>query len=1106
MTFNYKIMNKNGIQQMKMLFTFLFAIVVTFVPNMVMGQNVKVTLNKSNVALEQVMNDIEKQTKYLFIYNENLDLQRSCSINVNNEPLNSVLNKMLAKFDITYTITGTNIVLKKSQVSDEPVKVMGCIVDGTNMPIIGATVLVKGTTIGTTTDIDGNYEITVPGPANTKELEASYLGYQTSTHTVGNLTRIDFTLQEATTSVDAVVVTALGIKRSEKALSYNVQKVAANEITSAKDANFMNSLNGKVAGVNISKSSSGVGGATRVVMRGNKSIAGSNNVLYVIDGVPIGNQADREGDGSTFESPSSGEGIANFNPDDIESISVLTGPSAAALYGANAANGVILINTKKGKEGNLRVNFSTAVEMSNPYIMPEFQNTYGNRAGQYTSWGDKQASTGFEPINFFQTGVTYNNSVNLSAGTEKNQTYFSASAVNAEGNVDNNKYHRYNVTFRNTAKMVKDKLTLDLSANYVREFSNNMVSSGRYFNPIVGVYLYPRGMNFAAEKYFERYDAEVGYNRQVWGPGSMGLDVQNPYWIMYRNLRPVTKDRYMITGSLKWQIIDCLNIATRVRMDNTYTESEDKRYASTMKTFAAEKGRYKYTSEVYRQKYADIMMNFDKQFAEKYHATINAGVSFEEYDSKGHGFGGELLTLPNVFTWGNVNHGLAEAFQTGGNSRTNNFATFMSAELSWNAALYLTLTGRADKPSQLVNAKDEWVLYPSVGLSAIVTELLPYSWKDKMEKTLSYFKIRGSYTEVGSPIPFTGLTPGTVTHEIEGGAIKPFEFYPLDNFKPERTRSWEIGFDSRWFNNTVTLAVTYYHSNTLNQLLKADLPISSGYKFMYFQAGNVQNSGLELTLGFDKTWGNFNYNTTFTATTNKNKIKKLASNVKNPVTGEIMDLSDIKMGRFRLREGGQIGDMYDERRVARDEEGYIPYTPGQKINLETTEPYKIGTVNPDWNLGWRNGFSFKGFNLSALFTARIGGNVISHTQDYMDYFGVSKASADARDRGYVMLGNIKMQPKDYYDTVHDLDAYHVYSATNVRLQELTFGYTLPNKWFRNVVKNVTLSFYGTNLWMIYNKAPFDPELTAATGTYGQGLDYFMNPSNRTYGFSLKFSF
>ena len=1076
----------------------------------VYGQERTVTLNLSKVPLNTALKEIEKQTSMSVVYNTNdVDINRIISIKVSKESLNNVMNQLFKGINTSFSIVDNHIVLsakniKVDQQKKTPIAASGTITDAKGEPLIGVSVLVKGTSNGTITDMDGNFKIQA---AKGDVLEVSYIGYASQAITLANAQPLKIVMGEDTQTLDEVVVTALGIKRSEKALSYNVQQVKSDDLTAVKDANFMNSLNGKVAGVNIQRSASGVGGGTRVVMRGNKSIAGQNNVLYVVDGVPIGNKADRSGDGTGFGGATSGEGIANFNPDDIESLSVLTGPSAAALYGANAANGVILINTKKGTEGAMRLNVSSSVEFANPFVMPEFQNAYGNLTGDYFSWGDKmEKPSSWEPRDFFNTGATFNNSFNLSMGTEKNQTYISASAVNSTGMVENNKYHRYNVTFRNTAKFLKDKLTLDVSASYVREFYNNMISFGTYFNPIVGAYLYPRGMNFESEKYFERYNNELGYNKQSWQPGGMGMDVQNPYWIAYRNLRPEAKDRYMLYANLKYDITEYLNVAGRARIDNTYSESEDKRYASTISTFAGDNGRYRYSNEFYKQKYADIMVNFDKQFAQIYHATVNAGASFEEYDTKGHGYGGDLLLVPNKFTYGNVNSAVASVYETGGDSRTQNFAAFASAELSWNSALYLTLTGRADKPSQLVNSKEEWIFYPSVGLSAIVTELLPNSLRESIQPVLGYFKIRGSYTEVGSPIPFTGLTPGTITHKLENGTVAPFEYYPLSDLKAERTRSYELGIDSRWFNNTVTLGVTIYQSNTYNQLLKADMPGTSGYKYMYVQAGNVQNRGIELTLGYDQTFGDFNYNTTFTATSNKNKIKKLASDVKNPVSGELMDLSDIKLGRFRLREGGEVGALYADRRVEKNDEGYIPYTPGQTIATENTTPFKIGTVNPKWNLGWRHGFNYKGINASVMFTARIGGNVISKTQATLDRFGVSKASADAREAGYVMLGNIKMKPQDYYGTIYDLDSYYVYSATNIRLQEASIGYTLPNKWFGNVVKNVNISVYGTNLWMIYNKAPYDPELTASTGTFGQGYDYFMLPSSRTYGFSLKFGF
>ena len=982
--------------------------------------------------------------------------------------------------------------------------VSGIVLDAADHePLTGATVSVKGVTgHGALTDMDGKF--TIKNIKAGAVLVVSYIGYTTKEVAVGNLSELTIELVSADKQLETVVVTALGIKRSQKALSYNVQEVKNDALTTVKDANFMNSLNGKVAGVNIQRSASGVGGATRVVMRGNKSISGDNNVLYVIDGVPIGNSADRGGDGSGFGSGrASGEGISSINPDDIESISVLTGPSAAALYGASAANGVILINTKKGAAGKLRVNFSSAVETASPFILPKFQNTYGNAAGQYTSWGDKLATpSNYKVRDFYNRGVTFNNSFNFSVGTDKNQTYFSASAINAKGIVPNNKYHRYNASVRNTSKFLDDKLTLDVSASYVRDYANNMISYGAYFNPIVGAYLYPRGQNFDQEKYFERYDAQLGYYVQQWSPGSMGMDVQNPYWVAYRNLHPETNDRYMLFGSLKYELNKQINFTGRVRLDNTYTERETKLYASTSSVFAKPLGYYSADNSYFKQKYVDFMANYSNALSEDFNLTATLGTSYEEYDNKGQGFGGHLSLIPNKFIFANTN-----PLQSGGSqssSRKSNFAVFGSAELAWRNAVYLTLTGRTDKPSQLVGSVDPWIFYPSVGLSAVVTDLLPEDVRASLRPALSFLKVRTSYTEVGSPIPFTGLTPGTITHSMRSGKVEPFDYYPLPDLKAERTRSVELGIDSRWFGGALTFGATIYQSNTLNQLLETDLDPGTGYKKLYVQAGNVRNRGIEMTLGFNKKFGPVDYNTSVTATANRNKIIKLASGVKNPITGEVFDLTDIAKGRFRLREGGELGDVYASERIKRDANDYVEYTPGQSLVTEPTEPYKLGSVNAKWNLGWKHGVSFKGFDLNVLFTARLGGIVISKTQAALDKFGVSQASADARNAGGVQLGQgLTIAPQQYYDAVYNLDSYYVYSATNVRLQELSLSYSLPKSILGKTFKNVGVSLYATNLWMIYNKAPYDPELTGSTGTFGQGYDYFMLPSQRTIGASIK---
>lgn len=985
--------------------------------------------------------------------------------------------------------------------------VTGIVVDSeTGDPLTGAYVLEKGTNNAAITDLDGKFSLKIKSP----NLVISFIGYESEEVSV-ETSQIVVKLSYDKKMIEESVVTALGIKRSEKALSYNVQKVKGDVLNNIKDANFINSLNGKVAGVNIQRSASGVGGATRVVMRGSKSISGDNNVLYVVDGIPLFNITgkDKSADGSGFGSGRvSSEGIADINPEDIEDISVLTGPSAAALYGANAANGVILITTKKGSAGSLKINFASSVEFSNPFILPELQTTYGSVEGNYTSWGNKlDKPSDYTVKQFFNTAVNYNNSVNFSVGNKNNQTYFSLSSIDSKGIIPNNKYNRYNVTIRNTSVFLNDKLTLDLSASYVRDFQNNMISYGMYFNPIVGLYLYPPQNDFSKEKYFERYDMEEGVGKQYWSPGDLGIEAQNPYWIAYRNIRPQVKDRFILFGSLRYDITKNLNVTARVKLDKSYSQSEDKRYASTISTYAKPNGRYSFSNRYYIQQYADVILNYNREIGKNFRFQINAGSSIEDYDSKGNGYGGDLALIPNKFIYANIDPKTAVPNQDGGDSRYQNVALFTSAELSYKSKLFLTVTARGDKSSKLVNSKTPWLWYPSVGLSAVVTDFFSESTKAAMRPVLSYFKVRASYTDVGSPIPYTGLTPNTQTRNMQGGTVKQFEYYPVTDLKGENTKSYEFGFDSRWWNDNITLNMTVYNSNTYNQLLKASLGKGSGYSHMLVQAGNVRNRGLEITVGLNQRIADFKYSTHFTATANRNKIIKLASAVKNPITGAEIDLSKIVMGRFILVEGGEIGDVYDTKRIKRDADGYVSYDNGKNLETENVPAYKIGSVNAKWNFGWKNEFSYKGLNLSMLFTARLGGIVISKTQAYLDKYGVSKESALKRDEGGVKLGeNLTVDPEAYYSAIFDIDSYHTYSATNARLQELSLSYMLPDKLFKNIVKNVTFSVYATNLWMIYNKAPYDPELTATTGIYGQGYDNFMLPSLRTVGMGFKCRF
>lgn len=428
--------------------------------------------------------------------------------------------------------------------------------------------------------MDGNFSLQVK---ETDILDISYIGYAAQEVEIGNNTNLSIVMSEDNQLLNEVVVTALGIKRETKSLTYNVQEMKSTDLTAVKDANFVNSLSGKIAGVTINQSASGIGGSTRVVMRGTKSLFGDNNALYVLDGIPLSSMKTDQTE-SFYENPDGGDsdGISNLNPDDIESVSVLTGAAAAALYGTQGANGVILITTKKGEEGKIKVNYSNDTQFMTPFVKPKFQNTYGSEEGQFSSWGNKlETPSTYDPFDYLQTGFTETNSLSVSTGTDRNQTYISAAATNARGIIPNNEYNRYNFTVRNTAELIKDKLTFDFSASYVKSYSQNMMSQGQYHNPLIPLYLFPRGDDIEKYKLYERYNPERGFKTQYWEYGVQDLSMQNPFWIMNRERFENVKDRYIFSGTLRYRIIDGLNVTGRLRMDNAGDTYERKLSAST---------------------------------------------------------------------------------------------------------------------------------------------------------------------------------------------------------------------------------------------------------------------------------------------------------------------------------------------------------------------------------------------------------------------------------------------------------------------------------------------------------------------------------------------
>ena len=984
--------------------------------------------------------------------------------------------------------------------------VSGTVADESGEPLIGASVFVEGNaTVGTITDLDGKYSLTVP--EGSTALVFSFIGMKDQVEQINGRSVVNAVLVAEFDALEATVVTAMGITKSEKSLSYNVQETKLENVTPT--GSFVNSLNGKVAGVNISQSSTGIGGGSRVVMRGTKSISGNNNALYVIDGIPMPSLAGEQPEGVFAGAGQTGDGLAAINPDDIESISVLSGPSAAALYGSSAANGVVIITTKKGSKDQFSLNYSNNTSFSNAYVMPKFQNTYGTtEVGSYQSWGDKLATpSSWSPRNFFQTGYNTTNSISLSTGNEKNQTYFSMASTNAEGIIRNNDFDRYNFSIRNTSNFLNDKLTLDLSANYTFINEKNMVAQGQYMNPVLPVYLFPAAEDWSRIEIFERYDAERNMKTQYW-PYEHDLSMQNPYWITERQLYQNRKNRFMGTAQLKYEIAPWINISGRAKIDKTNELQERKFNASTLTLFASDAGYYSHNALSTTQVFAEALVNINKYFLEdRLSLTAVLGTNIEHVRYGQNMVEGNLALVPNLFTFANIdrNHNGTSLSQSGYDKQKQSI--FANVQLGWRGMVYLDVTARNDWSSTFAGSNYGSFFYPTVGLSGILTEIFPSLKGD----FLNYWKIRASYSEVGNDPDLFLTIP---TKPVVNGALNLRGRKDNRDLQPERTKSYEIGTNLYFFNNRLKLDATAYASQTYHQFFEPSLPTSSSFASVILNAGRVDNMGIELSASWTQEFASgFNWRTYMTYSHNKNIIREVLTEWYDSETDTVLSLPSFEKGgmggvKTILKEGGSMSDIYVTS-LNVDEHGAIYIHPmDQTISTDYKYIY-AGDTAPKHLLSWGNEFSYKGFNLNFLFNARIGGVAVSKTQAVMDFYGISQDTADARDNGGALVNGKLIPAINYYQVVGAGDgvlSQYVYDATNIRLAELSLGYNFPVQNWCKWLKGLNVSFVGHNLAMLLLRAPFDPEMTATTGTYNQGIDYFMQPSTRNLGFSVKLKF
>lgn len=977
-----------------------------------------------------------------------------------------------------------------------------------NQPIIGASVLVKGTTLGTITNVDGNFELR-DVPKSAKTLVVSYVG-MTSKEVAITGSFLKVILKSDNKVLDEVVVTALGITKKEKSLTYSTQVVGGDELVRAKDPNMMNALAGKTAGVQINKSSSGLGGSTKVVIRGNRSVSGSSQPLYVIDGIPYGSSVSETvctTTGGTSNDPNldRGDGISNLNPDDIESMNILKGPAAAALYGSSAANGVIIITTKKGKEGRASITFNTNTTFDMPtYGIPEFQNDY---TGTTLSWGDKISGSPDYTKDYFRTGITTVNSLSMSMGSETMQTYFSYANTYGKGVVENNRLVKHNFNFRETANFFNKKLTIDANINALYQKANNRTATGGYYmNPLVGLYHFPRGgVQGGHDFYYYKDNYEIMDNSrnmytQNWYPGGLTEMEQNPFWLL--NKAPNGDERYRTTFNLtaKYKINDLFTLQARGNADFIADRRYLKEYAGTSAAIAGVNGRYQTHESNSLTTYGDILFTYQQQF-QNFSVNASVGASINDYNAKGTGFdsgGTGKLFIPNIFTMQNIrlNEGLLSDWQT----HTQSQSVFFTGQIGFKDQIYVDVTARNDWTSSLAftKYKNKGFFYPSVGLTWLMNETL------KFPEWINMAKLRGAWSEVGSGLG--SYTSNPLNSISSNGTVSFNDTAPFDDLQPERTYSIEVGTEWHFFGNRLDFDFTYYKTNTKNQLFNLTAPSGSQWGYYNINAGNIQNTGVEIMAGGTPLMNdNFRWKTTFNYAHNRNKALELVDGLQYFLFGG----NDIE---YRLEEGGSFGDFYGNS-FLRDDNGNIV------VDSKTGNPMvdksalkKLGNSAPKFNLSWSNTITWKDFSLYFLIDGRFGGDVISMTQADLDYYGVSKTSGEARNRGYVELeGHKYTNIESFYKTVGNHNGcaeYYIYNATNVRLRELSLSYTFPKSLLakQGAIKDASISLVGRNLFFFKNNAPYDTDGLMSTSNNLQGIDAFGMPTNRSIGVNVKLNF
>jgi TonB-linked SusC/RagA family outer membrane protein len=1121
----------------------------------VFAQTAPLSVHVKNKSILVVMAEIAVKTHLNFHYDKaTIDTRKKVTLHCDNLPIEKILELLSAEtgfrfllrddkviINIPRTITTEESILPGTEVRKD---VTGQVMDIHGNPIPGVTILIKNTNKGVQSTETGYFTI--------RAMEGDILifrslGFQNREIITGSSNILEITLQESVNGLSELVITALGLTKNTRELPYSAGQLGGESFSTVKDANVINSLSGKVAGVMINKSASGIGGSARVILRGNKSTR-ENQPLYIIDGVPMANftpsqPTDIWGQASGVVGTGGrdgGDGISNINPDDIAGISILKGASAAALYGSQAANGVIMITTKKGSTGTGHISISSDLTTEKPLLLPKLQYRYAQSAppfkddkgelqpGSADSWG-KALKTPDHVKGFFNTGATITNALSFSGGADKTQFYLSYSNTNNKGILPVNRINRHTFNTRITSNMLNNKLTLDANISLLTQYALNRPSSGLYYNALTGLYTLPRGLPFNNYKHFEYFDADRNIPLQNWWNIHRDLgwtgqdDQQNPYWVLQRDQHEENRYRGMASIALKYQIRDWIWLQIRGNFDKSYDQFELKAHAGTQQVLSPPNGRYTIEKESNTQVYSDMILTLSKKLNENFRLQTMLGGSITDVKAHDRSListnptAATGLIYSNKFTVENISANALDAQKNMEHKQLQ--AIFSSAQLSLHNNIFLDLTGRNDWSSTFAFTpfKSNGYFYYSTGLSAIISDMI------RMPAAISFAKARISYARAGNDIAAYVSKPARFTLQTTGGVTR-INFntkapYPGIYLKPEDNRSLEAGAEIRLLKDRISVDFTWYKNNNYQQYMEVRAPSGSGYLYYYLNMGNIQNRGLELSLsGIPVQNNRFKWYSALNATINENSVVKLSSsNIPGAGPDNYYILTDFLTNMYGsfIKEGGAWGDIYTNKELYKNEKGQ--YVLDDQQNLITRNVFKkVGNPNPKMMMGWNNTVSYKNYTLSCLIDGRFGGEVMSVTNSVLDNYGVSEATAKARDNGGVNINAVnadgtlftgKYDAKKYYTAIGGragIGEMYLYDATNVRLRELSLTWQLPLK--AKYISRIQIGLIAKNLCFFKLSAPFDPEISMSSGNGLQGIDVFGISATRSMGANLRVVF